>query len=105
MNTALKVTPQELKNTASSFEDTGRNVNTTTQAMLTLVNEITGAVWSGEAATAYKTKFADLADDISKLNSMIAEHVADLRDIADTYIKAEDANKELANTLASDIIS
>ncbi len=105
MQTALKVTPEELKNAAGSFEDTGRSVNTTTQAMLTLINEINGVVWSGEAASAYKTKFAGLSDDMNKLYSMINEHVSDLRQIADEYIKAEDANRELANTLASDVIS
>ena len=49
----LKVTPEKLQATASSFESTGSSVNNLTQQMTSIVTGLSGQIWSGEAATAY----------------------------------------------------
>ncbi len=73
--------------------------------MTNIVNQLSGRVWSGEAAEAYKRKFQQLQDDIDRMVNMIDEHVKDLMQMADVYERAENANKELANSLKDDVIS
>jgi WXG100 family type VII secretion target len=100
----LKVTPEKLLSTASSFEGTGTTVNNLTQQMTSIVTSLSGQVWSGEAATAYLNKFNGLQDDMNRIYKMIKEHSDDLSSMAKIYINEEKKNVELANSLASDVI-
>lgn len=100
----IKVSPEKLQATASSFEGTGSTVNNLTQQMTSIVTGLSGQVWSGEAATAYVTKFTGLQDDMDRIYKMIKEHSEDLIEMAQQYISAETANTDLANSLSSDVI-
>ena len=104
MTGTLKVTPDKLKSTATSFQSTGNQVKSLTDKMIELVNGLTGNVWSGDAASAYTKKFKGLHNDINRINKMITEHVNDLNDMAAEYTKTESANEALANALSSDVI-
>ena len=66
----LKVTPEKLQATASSFESTGSSVNNLTQQMTSIVTGLSGQIWSGEAATAYVNKFNGLQDDMERIHKM-----------------------------------
>ncbi len=100
----LRVTPEKLQATASSFEASASSVNSLTQQMTSIVTSLTGQVWSGEAATAYVNKFNGLQDDMNRIYKMIKEHSDDLTTIAQQLITAENSNMELANGLSSDVI-
>lgn len=100
----LRVTPEKLQATASSFEGTGTNVNNLTQQMTSIVTSLSGQVWSGEAATAYVNKFNGLQDDMERIYKMVKEHSDDLIEMAQQYMTAESANADLANSLSSDVI-
>lgn len=100
----LRVTPEKLQATASSFEGTASQVNSLTQQMTSLVTSLSGQVWSGEAATAYVTKFNGLQDDMNRIYKMIKEHSDDLIQMAQQYSTAESANVDLASSLSADII-
>lgn len=100
----LRVTPEKLQSTASSFEGTGSSVQNLTQQMTSIVTGLTGQIWSGDAATAYVNKFTGLQTDMDRIYKMIKEHSTDLIDMAQQYITAETANAEMANSLSSDII-
>lgn len=100
----LKVTPEKLQSTASSFEGSGTTVNNLTQQMTAIVTGLSGQIWSGEAATAYINKFNGLQDDMDRIYKMIQEHSKDLQEVAQQFITAENANKDLANSLSSDVI-
>ena len=104
MAIVLKVTPDKLISTASEMEGQGSTMKSYTDQMVSLVNEIAGDVWSGNAATSYKAKFSGLQDDIARIHKMVQEHVQDLQDIARTYSEAETANQEIANSLSADVI-
>ena len=78
-------------------------VRNLTAAMTDLVNGM-ASIWTGEAASAYTTKFNGLQDDISKINAMIQEHVNDLTQMASTYNSAEQASTSEAQGLSSDVI-
>lgn len=105
MSNHLKVTPAELKSTATSLSSTGNEVKTITAQMVATIDSISGVLWSGEAANAYKTKFKGLQDDINRMVSMINEHVNDLNTMAGEYETAENANIQISGSLSSDVIS
>ena len=69
------------------------------------VGELTGSVWSGEAASAYVKKFSELQDDMQRMKRMIDEHVQDLNTMAKAYQTAESTNQSTASALAGDVIS
>lgn len=100
----LRVSPEKLQATASSFEATGTTVSNLTQQMTSIVTSLSGQVWSGEAATAYVNKFNGLQDDMTRIYKMIKEHSDDLIEMAQQYMSAESANADLANSLSSDVI-
>lgn len=100
----LRVTPEKLQSTASSFESTGGTIMNLTQQMTSIVTSLSGQVWSGEAATSYVTKFNGLQDDMDRIHKMVQEHSKDLQEVAQQFISAENANKDLANSLSSDVI-
>lgn len=100
----LRVSPEKLQATASSFESTGSTVNSLTQQMTSIVTSLSGQVWTGTAATAYVNKFNGLQDDMNRIYKMIQEHSTDLIDMATQYMNAENANADLANSLSSDVI-
>ena len=101
----LKVTPEKLNAVSSELEGEGTTMKGCTDRMVSLVNEISGEVWSGDAATAYKAKFTGLQDDMDTLYRMITEHVNDLQEMATHYSEAETANQKVAANLSSEIIS
>lgn len=103
MEGILKVTPQQLIQTASEFSTCGSAVRSLTQSMTSLVNGLS-SVWSGDAATAYAAKFNGLQDDIERIHAMIQEHVTDLNDMAENYTAAENANLTEIEALSSDVI-
>lgn len=104
MNGTLLVTPAELKTASGQFQDKGNQIKTLTQNMTSKVGELTGRVWSGDAASKYVTQFNGLQDDINRMIAMINEHVSDLNEMAAEYEKAENDNQQAAAALSSDVI-
>lgn len=105
MTGTLKVEPAKLKSTANQFNQTGNQIRSLTQSMTQTVGQMTGRVWSGDAARAYTTKFNKLQDDIQRMIKMINEHVQDLNQMAQNLIEAENKNQQAANSLKGDVIS
>ena len=99
----LKVSPEQLRTSAQSFANTGNSVSNLTSQMTSLVQSLSSA-WSGEASSAYASKFNQLNDDIQRLIKMINEHSTDLQQMAATYEQAETSNVEIANDLSADVI-
>ena len=104
MTGILKVTPEKLMAASNEFSTVGKTVRSLTQEMNDIVSSLK-SVWMGEAATGYGAKFAELADDIEKINRMIQEHVTDLNEIAREYQTAEDSSTEQSAGLNTDVVS
>ena len=96
----INVTPEKLKSTAVSFQQTGQNVKRTTSDMLQLVRGISSSIWSGEASSSFINKFSGLEAD-----KMIEEEAQHLTSIAQEYILAEEQNKQVAAMLKNNVIS
>ncbi|MDO4555687.1 MAG: WXG100 family type VII secretion target, partial [Lachnospiraceae bacterium] len=97
-------TTSKLTSTANSFNSTGNQIKSLTSQMSSMVNGLSGSIWSGDASTAYKKKFNDLQDDISRMIKMVNEHVTDLNEMAKEYETAEAANIATSNALSGDVI-
>lgn len=105
MNGTLKVDSAKLKATASQFSSTSAQIKNATNSMVQTVGQLTGAVWSGEAASAYVNKFNSLNDEMQKIDKMIQEHVNDLNDMATQYEIADSNAQQQASSLNSDIFA
>jgi WXG100 family type VII secretion target len=104
MNGIIKVETSKLTSTANQFNATGNNIKSITSNMTSIVNSLSGAIWTGNASTAYKKKFNDLQDDINRIIKMVNEHVEDLNQMAKEYDAAEQTNISVANSLSGDVI-
>lgn len=101
MANIIHVTPAKLTSTAGTFETTGNEVRNLTTQMTNTVQQFSGRVWSGEAASSYVSKFNNLQGDINKLVQMITNHSQQLREIAREYETSETQNVSEANSLGS----
>lgn len=104
MSSIINVTPEKLRNTASSFQEAGAGIKKTTADMMQLITGISGAIWSGEASSSYIGKFKGLETDINKMYQMIEEEAQHLITIASEYQTAEDQNKAAAAALKNNVI-
>ncbi|MCR5421860.1 MAG: WXG100 family type VII secretion target [Lachnospiraceae bacterium] len=100
----LKVTPEKLVEASTEFSTTGKTIRSLTQEMNEIINSLK-SVWMGEAASGYAAKFAELSDDIERINRMIQEHVSDLLEISREYQTAEDSNTEQSQSLVTEVVS
>ena len=103
MDGILRVTPQQLQSTSSEFANQGNEIANLTSQMTDLVNGLS-SFWTGEAAEAFKAKFAGLSDDIQKLTAMVKEHSTELNEMAQAYIDAEATSEDIIGNLSSDVI-
>lgn len=105
MTGTIKVDTAKLRSTAGSLQGTGNQIKSLTGQMTSLVNALSGSVWEGDAAAAYRKKFAALQDDMNRMASMINEHVKDLGEMAAEYDKAESENRSATGGFSENIIS
>lgn len=84
----ILVTTQELMNASSEFQARNTAINDITQQMLSLARGL-NSQWEGESAQAFINRFNELEDDMQMINKMITEHVNDLQEMAEAYVKAD----------------
>ena len=104
MANIIRVTPEELTSASSRFQQTGNEVRTMTRNLTQTVGQLSGRVWSGEAATAYKNKFNGLQDDIERLYKLIIDESNALKQIAQEFKTREAENTAESGSLSSDVI-
>lgn len=103
MEGIIRVTPEQLNQTASEFENKASSISSLTSEMTSQVTGMASA-WEGEAAASYVSKFQGLEDDIQRMIRMVQEHAADLQEMARNYSSAETTNMESISGLSSDVI-
>lgn len=99
----LRCTPEQLKSEAGKISLQGENLAAKVDSMISVVDSIGGAGWSGDAATAYKTQFDELKDDATRMREFLTNTSEQLNAIADQYTAAEEANAQIAHSLPTDI--
>lgn len=104
MEGTVKVTPEQLSQTAQEFGNKAGTIGNLTSEMTNLAAGLS-AVWEGEASAAYVAKFRGLEDDIQKMIRMVQEHAADLEEMARNYQEADNFVVQETQSLSSDVIS
>ncbi len=84
----LLVTPEVLQQKSQTFRSMAVQVKALHDDMIQRTNA-TAAGWEGNAAEAYRSKFASLQSAMDTINRMIVEHSTDLEAMAQTYLDAE----------------
>jgi len=100
---SLNVNAQDLINTAELFSESGAEISSLTSEMMSLVTGLSSA-WSGDASSAYISKFQMLDDDMEKMLGMISEHVSDLEEMAANYLEGESFGIDQTESLSTDVI-
>lgn len=94
----LLVTPETLQEKSRTFNSLALQVKALHDDMIQRVNGLSSA-WEGNAADAYRTKFAALQTAMDTINRMILEHSTDLDAMAQTYIDAENQAASAVDSL------
>lgn len=84
----LLVTPEALQQKSQTFRSLAIQVKALHDDMIQRTNA-TASAWEGNAAEAYRAKFAALQSAMDTINRMIIEHSTDLENMAQVYIDAE----------------
>lgn len=104
MANIIHVSPEKLAGTAKRFEQTAGEVRMICRNMTGTVQALSGRIWSGSAAAAYKNKFNSLQGDIDRLYRMIAAHASHLEQIAREYKAGDDQSAADAGILSGSVI-
>lgn len=102
---ALRVTPSQLKSKAGDFSKDASGLKKVTNEMFSVIKELNGAVWSGDAAKAYTGQFNKLDNDVANMIKMVKEYSSDLQKIATEYEKTETANETASKKLKTEVIT
>ncbi len=104
MANIIRVEPSQLTAAAGRFENTAGQIKNTTANMTQTVGQLSGRVWSGQAASAYVNKFNGLQGDMNQMFQMIQKHSNHLKEIAREYETKESENVAESGSLSSDVI-
>lgn len=94
----LLVTPEALQQKSQTFRSMAVQVKALHDDMIQRVNA-TASGWEGNAADAFRAKFAALQSAMDTINRMIMEHSTDLEQMAQVYMDAEGQNASLIDSL------
>ncbi len=99
----IKVSTEQLRSGASSFESEASNLNNIIGRITDIAGSISNA-WEGEASSSYTNKFSSLQEDGQILYNRVKEHCEDLNQIAAQYDQAESSASEQAGGLPTGVI-
>ena len=105
MANIIHVSPEKLIAAAAGFSGAAEEVKALTGSMTATVSQLSGRVWSGEAAAGYVRKFNGLQGDMNRFHGMIVKHSEQLKTIAREFTGAETENTAQAAKLANNVIS
>ena len=99
----LKVTPQQLKQTADEVTGLVQSLQTDFDSLQTTVSR-TAYYWEGQAADGYRKSCASPQDDTDQMLERLREFPPMLLQMAGIYEDTEKANQALAAALPIDYI-
>ena len=98
MADVLKVTPEELRNTASQFKTYQGNMQTAYLQMSDAVRTLDGT-WNGDASEQFKAQFDSMYKNLSQTEQKMADAVDELTKAAGVYEEVENSIKGMADAL------
>jgi len=98
MADVLKVTPEELRNTATQFKANQQKMQTAYLQMSDAVRSL-DTTWNGEANEQFKTQFENMYKNLSQTEQKMEDAVDELTKAAGIYEEVENGLKSLAQSL------
>ena len=98
MADVLKVTPEELKNTASQFKTYQGNLQTAYLQMSDAVRTL-DTTWNGEASEQFKSQFDAMYKNLSQTEQKMTDAIDELLKAADIYEEVENSIKGQVDAL------
>ena len=98
MADVLKVTPEELQNTANQFKSYQQSLQTAYLKMSDAVRNL-DTTWNGEASEQFKTQFDNMYKNLSQTEQKMADAIDELLKAHDIYQEAENAIKGQVDAL------
>lgn len=102
-NQTIRVTPETLRQKAGELDTNASEARTLTAQMTELALQLTGRIWSGDAQTAYVSRFRTLQDTIDQYTPLLLRHAANLRTISDHYEATETEATNMSSSLPGNI--
>ncbi len=99
----IRVTPETLTRKAVDLDTNASDVMLLTTHMTEKALELTGRIWSGEAQSAFVTRFKTLQDTINQYTPLLQKHASNLKIIAGQYAAVETEAKDLSSGLPGNI--
>ena len=103
MSGTLRVDPDQLISTAGTLSDQAGAVQTKTNQMMDLVNNLTSC-YESEDKQAFVSKFTQLEEDMQQIYKMISHHAEQLTEMAQNYKNTVNENTDTANALNTDFV-
>ncbi len=88
----LKVTPEELRNTATQFKSNLQKMQTAYLQMSDAVRSLDTS-WNGDASEQFKTQFDNMYKNLSQTEDKMNDAVDELTKAAGIYEQVENSNK------------
>ncbi len=98
MANVLKVTPEELQNTANQFKSYQQTLQTAYLQMSNAVRSL-DTTWNGEASEQFKTQFDSMYKNLEQTEQKMTDAVDELMKAFDIYTEAENSIKGQIDTL------
>ena len=98
MANVLKVTPEELRNTASQFKTYQGNLQTAYLQMSDAVRSL-DTTWNGEASEQFKNQFEAMYKNLSQTEQKMADAIDELTKAAGIYEEVENSIKGQVDAL------
>jgi len=89
--TVMSAKADEIETQKAAIQQTLEEASQTVKAL--------EADWESEGSRTFQSKFAELADDVESVLKIIGEYIADLRAMAQEYIRTEASVADVAGGL------
>ena len=99
----FRVTPEQVKQTATQLDNKGQEIKNLAATANEIVQTLTGRIWSGDAEVQYTGKFNTLYNDVDSVQQLITRIVTNLNQIATEYETAEATNTDQVGTLSGSV--
>ena len=98
MADVLKVTPEELQNTANQFKSYQQTLQTAYLQMSNAVRSL-DTTWNGEASEQFKTQFEAMYKNLSQTEEKMTDAIDELTKAAGVYEEVENSIKGQVDAL------
>lgn len=96
---SIRVTPEELTNTAAKVDDKAEQYFNHYKALLDWTKEFTTTEYRGEDADTFYQHVEGFRDDFDKMKELMNKYAQYLRDTAKRYLEAEEEAKNQITAL------